>query len=134
MCREFNLNCLIIEFVIANLSQIYYCVPEIFSTKSSSVFSHCELRKVIKQLVWYVHFKAYIYIYIVHVMFIYQQGYWVFIIKQKNLNTDKFILKLETFVHKKTINYLTTIWFIKNIFYYCIELKNNYPYIHRVDL
>ena len=50
-----------------------------------------------------------IYIYIVHVMFIYQQGYWVFIIKQKNLNTDKFILKLETFVHKKNINYLTTI-------------------------
>ena len=133
MCREFNLNCLLIEFVITNLSQIYYCVPEIFSTKSSSVFSHCELRKVIKQLVWYVHFKAYIYIYSTCYVYLSTRILGIHN-KAKNLKTDKFLLKLETFVHKKTINYLTTIWFIKNIFYYCIELKNNYPYIHRVDL
>ena len=29
---NFNLKCLLIEFVITNLSQIYCCIPEIFKT------------------------------------------------------------------------------------------------------
>ena len=56
----FNLKCLLIEFVIPNLSQIYFCVHEIFKTNVSNrlystkspfefVFSSCELTKVILQ-------------------------------------------------------------------------------------
>ena len=57
----FNLSCLLIEFVIPNLSQIYFYIPEIFktyvsnqflSTKSTVnlCFQCCELTKVIVQL------------------------------------------------------------------------------------
>ena len=36
LCLEgiFNLKCLIIEFVILNLNQIYFCIPEIVLSKN----------------------------------------------------------------------------------------------------
>ena len=36
LCVEgiFNLKCLIIEFVILNLNQIYFCIPEIMLSKN----------------------------------------------------------------------------------------------------
>ena len=58
--RTFNLKCLLIEFVIPNMSQIYFCIPEIFRTNVLNrflgtkspfefVFSRCEFTKVIVQ-------------------------------------------------------------------------------------
>ena len=35
----FNLKCLLIEFVTPNLSQIYFCIPEIFKMGVEKQFS-----------------------------------------------------------------------------------------------
>ena len=62
------IKCLLIEFVIPNMSKIYFCLPEIFKTNFSNrlfstispfefVFSSCEFKK----LMWNVRRKSFLY-------------------------------------------------------------------------
>ena len=62
-----TVKCLLIEFVISNLNQIYFCILEIFKTKSVFLFI-CLLAVwihkgyfVVKKLVWNVRIKAFWY-------------------------------------------------------------------------
>ena len=62
-----TVKCLLIEFVISNLNQIYFCILEIFKTKSVFLFI-CLLVLwihkgyfVVKKLVWNVRIKAFWY-------------------------------------------------------------------------